>query len=119
VQVEIVDPTGQNDDNSYKALAALGILSAVQSLVKATFSETQVRRTVDFLGWNFVSLIASIKYTTGIQSNLSGVAERYIVKLLLSFVNHYTDAIFATVWVNCRSRPNNPVAIEFTTALLP
>jgi len=86
-----VDPTGQNDDNSYKALAALGILSAAQSLVKATFSETQVRRTVAFLGWNFVRLIASIEYTTGIQSKLSGVAERCIVKLLLSFVNHYTD----------------------------
>ena len=51
---EIVDPTGQNDDDSYKALAALGILSAVQSLVKATFNETQVRRVMAFLGWNFV-----------------------------------------------------------------
>ena len=40
---EIVDPSGQNDDDSYKALTALGILSAVQSLVKATFNETQVR----------------------------------------------------------------------------
>ena len=39
---EIVDPTGQSDEDSYKALTALGILSAIQSLVKATFNETDV-----------------------------------------------------------------------------
>ena len=39
---EIVDPSGQSDEDSYKALTALGILAAIQSLVKATFNETQV-----------------------------------------------------------------------------
>ena len=40
---EIVDPTGQStDEDSYKALTALGILSAIQALVKATFEQTQV-----------------------------------------------------------------------------
>ena len=40
----IVDPQGQStDEDSYKALTALGILSAIQSLVKATFNQTQVR----------------------------------------------------------------------------
>ena len=37
-----MDPTGQSDEDSYKALTALGILSAIQSLVKATFNETDV-----------------------------------------------------------------------------
>jgi len=47
---EIVDPTGQStDEDSYKALAALGILSALQSLVKATFNETGVSSRVG--GW--------------------------------------------------------------------
>ena len=40
---ELVDLSGESaDDDSYKALTALGILSALQSLVKATFNETQV-----------------------------------------------------------------------------
>lgn len=39
---EIVDPSGQSDEDSYKALTALGILAAIQSLVKATFNEMQV-----------------------------------------------------------------------------
>ena len=38
------DITGQSsDEDSYKALTALGILSAIQSLVKATFNQTEVR----------------------------------------------------------------------------
>lgn len=50
VQVEtfndIVDPNGKStDEDSYKALTALGILSAIQALVKATFNQTQVSRT--------------------------------------------------------------------------
>ena len=41
---DIVDPNGQTtDEDSYKALTALGILSAIQALVKATFNQTQVR----------------------------------------------------------------------------
>ena len=40
---ELVDISGESaDDDSYKALTALGILTALQSLVKATFNETQV-----------------------------------------------------------------------------
>lgn len=40
-----MDPTGQStDEDSYKALTALGILSALQSLVKATFNESNVSR---------------------------------------------------------------------------
>ncbi len=40
---EIVDPHGQStDEDSYKALTALGLLSAVQTLVKASFNELQV-----------------------------------------------------------------------------
>ena len=40
---ELVDMSGESsDDDSYKALTALGILVALQSLVKATFNQTQV-----------------------------------------------------------------------------
>ena len=40
---EIVDPHGQNtDEDSYKALTALGLLNAIQTLVKASFNEHEV-----------------------------------------------------------------------------
>ena len=40
---EIVDPNGHStDEDSYKALTALGILSTLQSLIKATFNEKKV-----------------------------------------------------------------------------
>ena len=40
---ELVDLTGEaGEDDGYKAMTALGILSALQSLVKATFNEPQV-----------------------------------------------------------------------------
>ena len=40
---ELVDLTGETgEEDSYKALTALGILVALQSLVKATFNETRV-----------------------------------------------------------------------------
>ena len=63
---EIVDPSGQNDDDSYKALTALGILSAVQSLVKATFNETQVRTGISGVEL-CVALVPLIECTVGPQ----------------------------------------------------
>jgi hypothetical protein len=45
---ELVDMSGEScDDDSYKALTALGILSALQSLVKATFNQTQIMQQME------------------------------------------------------------------------
>ena len=42
---ELVDLSGDTpEDDSYKALTALGIIMALQSLVKATFNQPQVIR---------------------------------------------------------------------------
>ena len=39
---EIFEATQQNEEDSYKALTALGIMGAIQSLVKATINQPQV-----------------------------------------------------------------------------
>eukprot|EP00731_Ephydatia_muelleri_P006494 Em0003g742a len=54
---EIVDPTGQSDEDSYKALTALGILSAIQSLVKATFNETDIMAQMEGTLMDMMALV--------------------------------------------------------------
>jgi hypothetical protein len=55
---ELVDLSGETaEDDSYKALTALGILVALQSLVKATFDQPQVMRQMET---TMVNMIATI-----------------------------------------------------------
>ena len=63
---EIVDPSGQSDEDSYKALTALGILAAIQSLVKATFNETQIMQQMEA---TLINTIATMLQTGVIDSN--------------------------------------------------
>ena len=62
---ELLESSGGEEEDGYKALTALGLISAVQSLVKSAFSKPELLKQMETV---LIGTIASI-FQNGIMGN--------------------------------------------------